>query len=70
MLCTVELMLAGLCINIPMLRPFYVRLRAKYKIGHSSQDPRSETKLSRGDNLNRTQSRLAKNLAWIELVRQ
>jgi hypothetical protein len=31
MLCTVELMLAGLCINIPMLRPFYLQWRAKYK---------------------------------------
>jgi hypothetical protein len=31
MLCTVELMLAGLCINIPMLRPFYLRWRAQYK---------------------------------------
>ena len=32
MLCTVELMLAGLCINIPMLRPFYLQWRAKYKL--------------------------------------
>ncbi|KAL1959778.1 hypothetical protein VTO42DRAFT_1364 [Malbranchea cinnamomea] len=31
MLCTVELMLAGLCINIPMLRPFYLRIREKYQ---------------------------------------
>ncbi|KAJ4403693.1 hypothetical protein N0V91_006393 [Didymella pomorum] len=31
MLCSIELMLAGLCINIPMLRPFYIRVRAKYK---------------------------------------
>ncbi|KAF1922967.1 uncharacterized protein M421DRAFT_335586 [Didymella exigua CBS 183.55] len=31
MLCSIELMLAGLCINIPMLRPFYIRFRAKYK---------------------------------------
>lgn len=35
MLCTVELMLAGICINIPMLRPFYLRWRQKYK---SSQE--------------------------------
>jgi len=31
MLCTVELMLAGLCINIPTLRPFYLQWRTKYK---------------------------------------
>ncbi|KAL1585108.1 hypothetical protein WHR41_06543 [Cladosporium halotolerans] len=31
MLCSIELMLAGLCINIPMLRPFYLRWRAKHK---------------------------------------
>ncbi|KAL2185867.1 hypothetical protein L209DRAFT_779968 [Thermothelomyces heterothallicus CBS 203.75] len=29
MLCTIELMLAGICINIPMLRPFYLRWRRK-----------------------------------------
>lgn len=32
MLCTVELMLAGICINIPMLRPFYLRWRQKSKM--------------------------------------
>ncbi|KAH9869678.1 hypothetical protein IAQ61_006890 [Plenodomus lingam] len=40
MLCTIELMLAGLCISIPMLRPFYIQWRAKYKqssSGHSGQ---------------------------------
>ncbi|KAK4651941.1 hypothetical protein QC762_606935 [Podospora pseudocomata] len=31
MLCSIELMLAGICINIPMLRPFYTRWRKKYK---------------------------------------
>ncbi|KAK0726434.1 hypothetical protein B0T21DRAFT_292939 [Apiosordaria backusii] len=31
MLCTVELMLAGIVINIPMLRPFYLRWRQKHK---------------------------------------
>ncbi|KAK4159810.1 hypothetical protein QBC43DRAFT_271562 [Cladorrhinum sp. PSN259] len=36
MLCSVELMLAGICINIPMLRPFYLRWRQKYK--SSGQD--------------------------------
>jgi len=29
-LLTIELVLAVLCINIPTLRPYYVRLRAKY----------------------------------------
>ena len=67
MLCTVELMLAGLCINIPMLRPFYIRLRAKYKTTHSSRDARSELKLSRGDNLSPSQP--GTYMAWIELVR-
>ncbi|KAK2793988.1 hypothetical protein FQN52_000320 [Onygenales sp. PD_12] len=31
MLCTVELMLAGICISIPMLRPSYLGWREKYK---------------------------------------
>ncbi|KAM0714578.1 hypothetical protein Q7P37_009874 [Cladosporium fusiforme] len=30
MLCSIELMLAGLCINIPMFRPFYIRSRGNH----------------------------------------
>ncbi|KAF2712347.1 hypothetical protein K504DRAFT_531460 [Pleomassaria siparia CBS 279.74] len=42
MLCTVELMLAGLCINIPMLRSFYRRWRAKYRSSPSQNgEPKS-----------------------------
>ena len=36
MLCTVELELAGLCISIPTLRPFYLRWRERYKSSHYS----------------------------------
>ncbi|KAK3989319.1 hypothetical protein QBC44DRAFT_291130 [Cladorrhinum sp. PSN332] len=40
MLCSVELMLAGICINIPMLRPFYLRWRQKHKSsGYDSSYP-------------------------------
>ncbi|KAL2151656.1 hypothetical protein VTH82DRAFT_6754 [Thermothelomyces myriococcoides] len=35
MLCTVELMLACICINIPQLRPFYLQWRQKYKASRS-----------------------------------
>ncbi|KAK0708014.1 hypothetical protein B0H67DRAFT_326060 [Lasiosphaeris hirsuta] len=43
-LCTVELNLAGICINIPMLRPFYLRWRQNHKSsandssGYSTRD--------------------------------
>jgi hypothetical protein len=69
MLITIELMLAGLCINIPMLRPFYIRLRSKYKSTHSSNSRgHSELKLSGAGNLNPSQPRPANYTAWIELV--
>jgi len=35
-LCTVELMLAGICISIPMLRPFYLRWRQTHKSSSSA----------------------------------
>lgn len=41
MLCTVELELASLCISIPMLRPFYIRLRERYKSQYSSTEGQS-----------------------------
>jgi hypothetical protein len=31
MLCTIELMLAGICTSLPMIRPFYLKLRSHYK---------------------------------------
>ncbi|KAL2163793.1 hypothetical protein VTH06DRAFT_5852 [Thermothelomyces fergusii] len=34
-LCTIELMLAGICINIPQLRPFYLRWRQRRKASQS-----------------------------------
>ncbi|KAK4196581.1 hypothetical protein QBC40DRAFT_287048 [Triangularia verruculosa] len=36
MLCSIELMLAGICTNVPMLRPYYLRWRQKYKSSHAS----------------------------------
>lgn len=69
MLCTVELMLAGLCINIPMLRPFYIRLRAKYK-SSSMSNSKGQTSHKGSDSrqLGGVQARPANYMAWIELV--
>lgn len=67
MLCTVELMLAGLCINIPMLRPFYIRFRAKYK---SSSADKSEPQNTFGSSHtgHLAQPRQGHHTTWIELV--
>lgn len=72
MLCTIELMLAGLCINIPMLRPFYLRWRKKSKLSQSS---RTEGTHGLGPNSGmgnlasaRGKSQTEHN-TWIELVR-
>ena len=67
---TVELMLAGLCINIPMLRPFYLQWRAKYKnssIGTSGRV--SALKRSNTGNLGSipNQSRPGHYTQWMEL---
>ncbi|KAJ4354766.1 hypothetical protein N0V95_003539 [Ascochyta clinopodiicola] len=71
MLCTVELMLAGLCINIPMLRPFYIRLRAKYKSSSmSASGALGSHKASDSRQLGAVQARPANYMAWIELVSQ
>ncbi|PSN62049.1 hypothetical protein BS50DRAFT_532882 [Corynespora cassiicola Philippines] len=68
MLCTVELMLAGLCINIPMLRPFYLRWRNKYKSSQMSSSGRqSNPKLSKSGDLGPPQARPGMYTAWIEL---
>ena len=69
MLCTVELMLAGLCINIPMLRPFYIRLRAKYKSSSmSNSGGQASHKVSGSKQLGAVPARPANYMAWIELV--
>ncbi|KXH67555.1 hypothetical protein CSAL01_04323 [Colletotrichum salicis] len=62
MLCTVELMLAGLCINIPMLRPFYLRWRAKYK-SSSLENSNSQSAFNKGRAVGR--SKYNPNLASI-----
>ena len=70
MLCTVELMLAGLCINIPMLRPFYIRLRAKYKSSSTSDSGHGASQKASGSRqFGAVQARPANYMAWIELVR-
>ena len=69
MLCTVELMLAGLCTNIPMPRPFYIRLRSKYWSSNSKSN-------SKGDDYTigsckaviGNQSGQGVHTTWIELV--
>ncbi|KAF2133897.1 hypothetical protein P153DRAFT_419727 [Dothidotthia symphoricarpi CBS 119687] len=68
MLCTVELMLAGLCINIPLLRPFYKRWRAKYKSSSDGSGGHESGKVSlRKGHLVPPQARQDNYMAWIEL---
>ncbi|KAF1839992.1 uncharacterized protein K460DRAFT_323779 [Cucurbitaria berberidis CBS 394.84] len=68
MLCTVELMLAGLCINIPMLRPYYLQWRAKYKSSATDSKRRqSELKLSGTGPLKSGSSRSGHYTQWLEL---
>ncbi|KAF9878086.1 hypothetical protein CkaCkLH20_04662 [Colletotrichum karsti] len=66
MLCTVELTLAGLCINIPMLRPFYLRWRAKYKSSMENSNEQSGYKISSSNQL-KVQPKPGQYTAWIEL---
>lgn len=71
MLCSVELILAGLCINIPMLRPFYIRLRAKYKMSSGSNDSSGKVgahKMSGSRQMNVLPERPEKDMTWLELV--
>lgn len=73
MLCTIELMLAGLCINIPMLRPFYLQWRAKYKNSSFNNSGRqSGPKLSVSGQMGsgHRQPRPGQYTQWIELVWQ
>lgn len=70
MLCTIELMLAGICINIPMLRPFYLRWRQKSKISQSgsrSEGPSSMFNSSKSRYLATARSKSHKDNTWIEL---
>jgi hypothetical protein len=69
LLCSIELMLAGLCINIPMLRPFYLRLRTKYKLSeNSASNNQSGFKSYRTDPLEVRPPGQRNHTAWIELV--
>jgi hypothetical protein len=75
MLCSIELMLAGLCVNIPMLRPFYLRWRTKHKMSQGGSQAYNQGtggfKSIRSDPLaenNQPAHGPAKHTAWIELV--
>lgn len=74
MLCSIELMLAGLCVNIPMLRPFYLRWRTKQKLSQGGSQAFNQGtggfKSIRSDPLaeNQPAHGPAKHTAWIELV--
>jgi hypothetical protein len=71
MLCSIELMLAGLCINIPMLRPFYLRWRTKHKLSENSESnnmQQSNFKSYRTDPLDVRPPGQRNHTAWIELV--
>jgi hypothetical protein len=69
LLCSIELMLAGLCINIPMLRPFYLRWRTKHKLSENSgSNNQSGFKSYRTDPLEVRPPGQRNHTAWIELV--
>ena len=68
MLCTIELMLAGLCINIPMLRPYYLQWRAKYKSTSLSASGRRDNQLSGSGHLKSDGQRAGHFTQWMELV--
>jgi len=71
MLCSIELMLAGLCINIPMLRPFYLRWRTKQKSCENGlSDGQAAYKSYQSDPLAVGQPGQRNHTAWIELVSQ
>ncbi|TEA15262.1 Satratoxin biosynthesis SC1 cluster protein 4 [Colletotrichum sidae] len=67
MLCTVELMLAGLCINIPMLRPFYLRWRSKYKSSTLEESNNKSGYKGSHSNQLKVQPKPGQYTAWIEL---
>ncbi|KAA8621436.1 hypothetical protein PtrV1_05937 [Pyrenophora tritici-repentis] len=64
MLCTIELMLAGLCVNIPMLRPFYLAWRRRYKESSSNNSESGLKRLGTGPN----QQRPGQYTQWMELA--
>jgi len=73
MLCSIELMLAGLCVNIPMLRPFYLRWRSQHKMSQGGSQAFNQStgpfKSIRSDPVeNQPAHGPAKHTAWIELV--
>ena len=69
MLCSIELMLAGLCINIPMLRPFYLRWRTKQKTSENGlSEGQAAYKSYQSDPLAVGQPGQRNHTAWIELV--
>ena len=70
MLCSIELMLAGLCVNIPMLRPFYLRWRTKQKTSQNSlSNGQAAYKSYQSDPLAVSEPGQRNNhTAWIELV--
>lgn len=71
MLCSIELMLAGLCINIPMLRPFYLRWRTKQKSSENGlSEGQAAYKSYQSDPLAVGQPGQRNHTAWIELVSQ
>ncbi|KAG9381116.1 hypothetical protein A1F94_008436 [Pyrenophora tritici-repentis] len=67
MLCTIELMLAGLCVNIPMLRPFYpfyLAWRRRYKESSSNNSESGLKRSGTGPN----QQRPGQYTQWMELA--
>lgn len=68
MLCTVELMLAGLCINIPMLRPFYLQWRKTYKSQSGSHNLSAIKRSNTGGLGSHQQPRPGHYTQWMELV--
>ncbi|KAL6860630.1 hypothetical protein ACO1O0_004658 [Amphichorda felina] len=69
MFCTVELMLTGLCINIPMLQSFYLLYRAEYKNSQLSGTPSQESssRPREGQQVPPLQPNRGDYSAWIEL---
>ncbi|KAL2018689.1 hypothetical protein VTK56DRAFT_524 [Thermocarpiscus australiensis] len=71
MLCSIELMLAGICINIPMLRPFYIRWRQKSKTSQSGSRAEGTTDMLSGSKSKYFASATGKghkdDNTWIEL---
>lgn len=65
-LCAIELMLAGLCVSIPMFRPFYLRWRAKHRSTQGSHG--KATYASSRSGIPGGSQRDQGHMAWIELV--